>query len=114
MKKKAHILYEDLPLARRVLRDFVGTELDRIRIDSKLSFHELQQFTREYVPELHRLLEYYPGDRPIFDLYDVENESQRSLERRVDLKSGGYIIIDQTEAMTTIDINTGAFAGHFN
>lgn len=109
MKKKAHILYEDLPLARRVLRDFVGTELDRIRIDSKLSFHELQQFTREYVPELHRLLEYYPGDRPIFDLYDVENESQRSLERRVDLKSGGYIIIDQTEAMTTIDINTGAF-----
>ena len=114
MKKKAHILYEDLPLARRVLRDFVGTELDRIRIDSKLSFHELQQFTREYVPELHRLLEYYPGDRPIFDLYDVENESQRSLERRVDLKSGGYIIIDQTEAMTTIDINTGAFVGHRN
>ena len=114
MKKKSHILYEDLPLARRVLRDFVGTELDRIRIDSKLSFHELQQFTREYVPELHRLLEYYPGDRPIFDLYDVENESQRSLERRVDLKSGGYIIIDQTEAMTTIDINTGAFVGHRN
>ncbi|WP_158771949.1 MULTISPECIES: ribonuclease G [unclassified Paraglaciecola] len=114
MKKKTHILYEDLPLARRVLRDFVGTELDRIRIDSKLSFHELQQFTREYVPELHRLLEYYPGDRPIFDLYDVENESQRSLERRVDLKSGGYLIIDQTEAMTTIDINTGAFVGHRN
>ncbi|MFT4994672.1 MAG: ribonuclease G [Paraglaciecola sp.] len=114
MKKKSHILYEDLPLARRVLRDFVGTELNRIRVDSKLSFQELQQFTKEYVPELNNLLEYYPGDRPIFDHYDVENEGQRALERRVDLKSGGYLIIDQTEAMTTIDINTGAFVGHRN
>jgi ribonuclease G len=114
MKNKSHILYEDLPLARRVLRDFVGTKLDRIRIDSKLSLQELQQFTKEYVPELHKLLEYYPGERPIFDLYDVENECQRSLERRVNLKSGGYLIIDQTEAMTTIDINTGAFVGHRN
>lgn len=113
-KKKTHELYEDLPLARRVLRDFVGTELDRIRIDSKLSFLELSTFTKEYVPELNRLLEIYKGDRPIFDLYDVENEVQRSLERRVDLKSGGYLIIDQTEAMTTIDINTGAFVGHRN
>lgn len=113
-KKESNVLYEDLPLARRVLRDFVGTELDRIRIDSKLSLQELQQFTDEYVPELHKLLEYYPGERPIFDLYDVENEAQRALERRVDLKSGGYLIIDQTEAMTTIDINTGAFVGHRN
>lgn len=112
--KRSNVLYEDLPLARRVLRDFVGTELDRIRIDSKLSMQELLQFTQDYVPELNRLLEYYPGDRPIFDLYDVENEAQRSLERRVDLKSGGYLIIDQTEAMTTIDINTGAFVGHRN
>lgn len=113
-RRKANALYEDLPLARRVLRDFVGTELDRIRIDSKLSFQELQAFTKEYAPELNKLLEYYPGDRPIFDLYDVENEAQRALERRVDLKSGGYLIIDQTEAMTTIDINTGAFVGHRN
>ncbi len=112
--KQSNVLYEDLPLARRVLRDFVGTELDRIRIDSNLSLQELQQFTDEYVPELHKLLEYYPGERPIFDLYDVENEAQRALERRVDLKSGGYLIIDQTEAMTTIDINTGAFVGHRN
>ena len=113
-KRKSNVLYEDLPLARRVLRDFVGTELDRIRIDSKLSFQELQQFTKEYVPELNKLLEYYPGERPIFDLYDVENEVQRALDRRVDLKSGGYLIIDQTEAMTTIDINTGGFVGHRN
>ncbi|GAC13772.1 ribonuclease G [Aliiglaciecola lipolytica] len=112
--RKGNVLYEDLPLARRVLRDFVGTQLDRIRIDSKLSFQELQHFTQEYVPELNKLLEYYQGERPIFDLYDVENEAQRSLERRVELKSGGYLIIDQTEAMTTIDINTGAFVGHRN
>lgn len=113
-RKKSNVLYEDLPLARRVLRDFVGTELDRIRIDSNLSFQELHDFTGEYVPELQSKLEYYRGDRPIFDLYDVENEVQRALERRVDLKSGGYLIIDQTEAMTTIDINTGAFVGHRN
>lgn len=113
-KRKSHVLYEDLPLARRVLRDFVGTDLDRIRIDSNLSHQELCQFTKEYVPEMNGKLEYYPGERPIFDLSDVENEIQRALERRVDLKSGGYLIIDQTEAMTTIDINTGAFVGHRN
>ncbi len=112
--KKTQMLYEDLALAPRILRDFVGTELKRVRIDSKLTYLELKQFTDEYVPELNDVIEYYPGDRPIFDLYDVENEAQRALERRVDLKSGGYLIIDQTEAMTTIDINTGGFVGHRN
>jgi ribonuclease G len=97
-----------------VIRDFVGTPLERILIDSNLSFQEVKQFTQEYVPELHLLLEHYKGERPIFDLYDIENEIQRALGRRVDLKSGGYLIIDQTEAMTTIDINTGAFVGHRN
>jgi ribonuclease G len=111
---KISILYEDLPVARRVLRDFVGTEIERIRIDSKLTFKELKAFTKEYVPELISKLEYYQGELPIFDLYDVENELQRALGRRVDLKSGGYLIIDQTEAMTTVDINTGAFVGHRN
>lgn len=115
MKTKANnVLFEDLPLARRVIRDFTGTEIEKIRIDSKLSFNELVEFTQEYVPELYDKLEYYKGERPIFDLYDVENEAQRALKRRVDLKSGGYLIIDQTEAMTTIDINTGAFVGHRN
>ena len=112
--KKHHVLYEDLALAPRILRDFVGSDLNRVRIDSKLTYQELSNFTQEYVPELNDAIEYYPGDRPIFDLYDVENEAQRSLERRVDLKSGGYLIIDQTEAMTTIDINTGGFVGHRN
>ncbi|TKB47877.1 ribonuclease G [Thalassotalea mangrovi] len=107
-------LYQDLDLAVRVIRDFVGGGLERIRVDSKLSFEEIKEFTQEFVPEMSSIIEYYPGERPIFDLFDVENEIQRALQRKVELKSGGYLIIDQTEAMTTIDINTGAFVGHRN
>ena len=107
-------IYQDLSLAFRVLRDFVGIELERIRIDSKLTYEQLLEFTEEFVPNLSPVLECYPGERPIFDLFDVEDEIQRSLHRRIELKSGGYLIIDQTEAMTTIDINTGGFVGHRN
>jgi len=107
-------IYQDLSLAYRMLRDFVGVELERIRIDSKFTYEQLLEFTTEFVPELSALLEYYPGERPIFDLFDVETEIQRALHRRIDLKSGGYLIVDQTEAMTTIDINTGGFVGHRN
>ncbi|MFM2482975.1 ribonuclease G [Celerinatantimonas sp. YJH-8] len=108
------MLYEDLSLALRTVRDFVGTKLDRIRVDSRYTFDEMRSFCQEFVPEFAEILEYYSADRPIFDLHDIENEIQRALQRRVDLKSGGYLIIDQTEAMTTIDINTGAFVGHRN
>jgi ribonuclease G len=96
------------------LRDFVGTELSKIQVDSRLEFENLKEFTSEYVPELTDKLELYEGDKPIFDMYDTENEIQRSLDRKVELKSGGYLIIDQTEAMTTVDINTGAFVGRRN
>ncbi|GAL19513.1 cytoplasmic axial filament protein CafA and ribonuclease G [Vibrio maritimus] len=101
-------------LAHRILRDFVGTEITRIQVDSRLIYESLKDFTSEFVPELESLLELYEGDKPIFDMFDTENEIQRSLERKVDLKSGGYLIIDQTEAMTTVDINTGAFVGRRN
>jgi ribonuclease G len=107
-------IYQDLSLAFRILRDFVGVELERIRVDSKITYNQLKEFTAEFVPELSKVLEYYPGERPIFDLFDVEQEIQRALHRKIELKSGGYLIIDQTEAMTTIDINTGAFVGHRN
>jgi len=107
-------LYQDLSLSFRVLRDFVGIDLERIRVDSNLTFQELESFTQEFVPELTPRLEYYPGELPIFDLFSVEREIQRALHRKIELKSGGYLIIDQTEAMTTIDINTGAFVGHRN
>ncbi|ARU92486.1 ribonuclease G [Tatumella citrea] len=108
------LLYGELALAQRVLRDFAEAELDRIRIDSRQTYELLLDFTAEYMPEITRKLELYSGKQPIFDLFDVENEIQRALERKVELKSGGYLIIDQTEAMTTIDINTGAFVGHRN
>lgn len=107
-------LYGELALAQRVLRDFADTSLDRIRVDSRQTCDILRKFTAEYIPEMTSKLEHYNGCQPIFDLFDVENEIQRALERKVELKSGGYLIIDQTEAMTTIDINTGAFVGHRN
>ncbi len=112
--RKEAMLYEDLTLAFRILRDFVGSDLERVRVDSKLTYQALHAFTEEFVPTMTPKLEYYPGERPVFDLFDVENEIQRALDRKVPLKSGGYLIIDQTEAMTTIDVNTGAFVGHRN
>ena len=107
-------MYGELALAQRVLRDFADAQLDRIRVDSRLTYEALLEFTAEYIPEMTSKLEHYSGRQPIFDLFDVENEIQRALERKVELKSGGYLIIDQTEAMTTVDINTGAFVGHRN
>lgn len=112
--KTRSTLYSELGLAQRILRDFVGTELTRIQVDSRLVFETLKEFTAEFVPELSDKLTLYEGDKPIFDMFDAENEIQRSLDRKVELKSGGYLIIDQTEAMTTVDINTGAFVGRRN
>ena len=108
------IIYEDLALHFRVTRDMIRTEVDKIRIDSNESFTKTLDFVRKYTPEVEQVLEYYPGERPIFDLFNVEDEIQKALSRKVDLKSGGYLIIDQTEAMATIDVNTGAFVGHRN
>lgn len=106
------MVHEDLLLAFRVLRDLVGDEVEKVRIDSRETFQRIAQFAQEFIPEICDCLEYYPGERPVFDLYGVEDEIQKALERKVQLKSGGYLIIDQTEAMTTIDVNTGAYVGH--
>lgn len=108
------IIHEDLPLAVRTLRDLVGDEVERVRIDSGETHVRVQTFARQFMPQLMERIEYYTGERPIFDLYGVEDEIQKALERKVQLKSGGYLIIDQTEAMTTVDVNTGAFVGHRN
>jgi ribonuclease G len=105
------LLHHDLSLAQRVLRDLVGPDTTRIIIDSRENYQRLHAFAHEYMPQLAPLLAHYTGERPLFDLYAVEDELQKALARRVDLKSGGYLIIDQTEAMTTIDVNTGAFVG---
>jgi ribonuclease G len=105
------LLYQDLSLAQRVLRDFVNDETGRILVDSRENFAKLQHFAQDYVPGVLSRVEHYGGERPLFDLYNVEEEIEKALARRVDLKSGGYLIIDQTEAMTTVDVNTGGFVG---
>ena len=108
------LLHHDLTLSQRVLRDLAGPETTRIVVDSRENFQKLSLFAQEFMPQLAPLLSHYTGERPLFDLYAVEEEIQKALARRVDLKSGGYLIIDQTEAMTTIDVNTGAFVGARN
>ena len=112
--KPGTVLHEDLPLAVRTLRDMVSNETDLVKVDSRETHQKLVSFANKYIPDLPCKIEHYPGDRPLFDLYNVDDEIQRALGRKVELKSGGYLIIDQTEAMTTIDINTGAFVGHHN
>ncbi|WP_150138363.1 ribonuclease G [Candidatus Enterovibrio escicola] len=108
------MLYSELGLAQRILRDFLYSEIEIIRVDSRSTLNVLREFSEEFAPELNHKLELYIGDKPLFDMYDAENEIQRSLDRKVEMKSGGYLIIDQTEAMITIDINTGAFVGRRN
>ncbi|MGZ8155567.1 MAG: ribonuclease G [Burkholderiales bacterium] len=105
------LLYQDLNLSLRVLRDFVHEDTVRILIDSRETFLAMQQFAAEFTPNVIQRLERYQGERPLFDLYGVEDEIEKALARRVDLKSGGYLIIDQTEALTTIDVNTGGYVG---
>ena len=110
----AHLIHEDLPLAIRALRDIAREDTEKIRIDSRETYQRAQSFVIKFVPEIRHVLEYYPGERPILDLYSVEDEIQKALLRKVPLKSGGYLIIDQTEAMTTVDVNTGAYVGKKN
>lgn len=105
------LLYQDLSLAQRVLRDMVHQTTEAIEIDDEKSFTELVEFAERFVPDVRGHLKLYRGERPLFELHGIEEEIARALERRVDLKSGGYLVFDQTEAMTTIDVNTGRFVG---
>ena len=113
-RRAPSLIHEDLDLALRVLRDFVDGEAARIRVDSRENAQRLLAFAETYTPQVAPLIEHYRGDRPLFELYNVEEEIEKALSRRVDLKSGGYLIFDQTEALTTIDVNTGAFVGARN
>ena len=108
------MIHEDLPLAIRTLRDMVGVDTTLVKVDSRETYERMTDFATRYIPDLPARIEHYPGERPLFDVYNIDDELQRALARQVSLKSGGYLIIDQTEAMTTIDINTGAFVGHRN
>ncbi len=112
--KAPSIIYEDMPLFMRTVRDLMRPNIEKVRIDSRESFARMKKFAKHYAPEIGERLEHYPGERPLFDLYGVEDEIQKALQKRVPLKSGGYLVVEQTEAMSTIDINTGAFVGHRN
>ena len=113
-QKPGSKLFEDLNLMQRVLRDLVGEHTQKVRIDSKMQFDALKAFGEAYTPTSAEKLEHYKGERPIFDLCSVDQEIEKALGRRVDLKSGGYLIIDQTEALTTVDVNTGGYVGARN
>lgn len=105
------LIYEELPLYLRTIRDAVGVNVEKVLIDSRETYAKVEEFVREFMPDVQEKIEHYPGERPLFELYNIEDDLQKALQRKVMLKSGGYLILDQTEAMTTIDVNTGSFVG---
>ncbi|HEY2633710.1 MAG TPA: ribonuclease E/G, partial [Steroidobacteraceae bacterium] len=106
-----NLVHADLPLHLRVLRDLLRFDVDRVLIDLPSAHREMQEFAAAFMPDALPRIELYGEARPLFELHHVEEEIQKALDRKVSLKSGGHLIIDQTEAMTTIDVNTGAFVG---
>jgi ribonuclease G len=108
------LIHEDLSLPLRVLRDLVTSDVEHILVDSEQDFDAMHEFAETFLPSVAPMLEFYRRRRPIFDLHTIEEEIRKALDRSIPLKSGGYIIFDQTEAMTTIDVNTGAYVGHRN
>jgi ribonuclease G len=108
------LLYEDLPLSVRVLRDMVSESTEQVIVDSTENYSRMVDFAEQYVMSAASKIQRYSGERPLFELHGIEAEIDRALARRVNLKFGGYLIIDQTEAMTTIDVNTGGYVGNRN
>jgi len=103
------LVFQDLNLPMRVLRDVVSADTDRILVDSRETYEKLVEFGEQYAQRAVQRLEHYQGVRPLFDMYNVENEIRKAMARKVEMKSGGYLIFDQTEALTTVDVNTGSF-----
>lgn len=108
------LVHADLALPLRVLRDLVTSDVEQILVDSDSEYQLMREFLKTYLPDAEPMLELYQRRRPIFDLHGIEDEIRKSLDRNIPLKSGGYIIFDQTEAMTTVDVNTGGYVGHRN
>jgi ribonuclease G len=108
------LIHEDLPLPIRIMRDMVTSDIEQILVDSEEDFLNMKAFAASFLPALEPKLMHYKKRRPIFDLHGVEEEIKKSLDRSIPLKSGGFAIFDQTEAMTTIDVNTGGYVGHRN
>jgi ribonuclease G len=112
--KPKQFIHKDLPLSIRTLRDLYREGIERVRVDSRETYQLLIEFAEIFVPEIVPLIEHYTGECPVFDIYSVEDEIQKALERKVNLKSGGHLVFDQTESMTTIDVNTGGYVGGRN
>ncbi len=112
--KAGQLVYQGLPLAQRCLRDLVDDSFSSIRVDCAQLAEDMRAFCNDFFPESQVLIQHYESERPIFDLYGVDDEIEKALKRKVLLKSGGYLMIDQTEAMTTVDVNTGRFVGASN
>ncbi|MCF8005989.1 MAG: ribonuclease G [Methylovulum sp.] len=112
--KAKEFIHKDLPLSVRTLRDLYKEGIDRVRVDSRETYHRLVEFAQIFVPEIVPVIEHYSGECPVFDIYSVEDEISKALERKVKLKSGGHLVFDQTEAMTTVDVNTGGYVGGRN
>lgn len=112
--KTGEMVYEDISLVLRVLRDFAGNDVEKIRIDDQNTAQKMRDFAKKYIPQLVDRIEYYDQARPLFEVHAVEDELQKALQRKISLKSGGHLVLDQTEAMTTIDVNTGSYVGRNN
>ncbi|MEX0964927.1 MAG: ribonuclease G [Pseudohongiellaceae bacterium] len=112
--EKISTVYREEPLYMRIVRDLITPQMEKIRVDNQQSLDEIRRFLEDFIPESASKLEAYSGDRPLFDLFGIEDEINKALGRQVMLKSGGDLIIDQTEAMTTIDVNTGGYIGNKN
>lgn len=112
--KKISTVYREEPLYVRIVRDLITEQVEKIRVDNEQSLEEIRQFLEDFIPGSASKLEPYKGRRPLFELFGIEDEINKALGRQVKLKSGGDLIIDQTEAMTTIDVNTGGYVGSKN
>ncbi len=108
------LVHEDLSLSIRTLRDLYKEGIEGIRVDSAEAHRKMVKFAEVFLPEIVPLVEHYQGECPVFDIYNVEDEISRALDRKVKLKSGGHLVFDQTEAMTTVDVNTGGYVGGRN
>ena len=108
------LIYQELDITLRAVRDLFTKEVDRLVIDSEAEYRKILNFTETFMPSLQNEVELYEGDEPIFDSYGIEMEIQRALSKKIWLKSGGYIVIESTEALTAIDVNTGRYVGKRN
>jgi len=108
------LLHKELDVSLRALRDLLTSEAERLIIDSKSAYDTIKKFIETFMPSLKNSIELYEGSEPIFDAYNLEGDISRALQKKVWLKSGGYIVIEQTEALVSIDVNTGRYVGKHN